>query len=173
MVRPGARRVAPILLTCALVLPVAGGCGGAGMEAGGSADSLAREPVPTARMSPPGEPRRETQTLVKGTTGWVGGLRLGVGRVAEDVATLIILEGQNVPSQGNWRVSGEAGHSEKLANGYTVTIEKVMASSEDGGQETSNPGPTSGTGSDAGPGSRPTQGPVDGSVTVTVTPPPE
>ncbi|MFD0855771.1 hypothetical protein ACFQ07_26250, partial [Actinomadura adrarensis] len=90
----------------------------------------AREPVPTARMSPSGEPRRETQTLVRGTTGWVGGLRLGVGRIAEDAATLVILEGRNVPSQGNWRVSGEAGHSEELANGYTVTIERVTASAD-------------------------------------------
>jgi hypothetical protein len=147
MVRPGVRRVAPILLTGALVLPVAGGCGGADMD-GGSSGAQSREPIPTARLSPPDDPRRETLTLARGTTGWVGGLRLGIGRAADDVGTVVILEGRDVPSQDNWRVSGRAGTSRRFANGYTVTIEEVVNARSS--QETGSGG---------------------GSVTVTVTPP--
>ncbi|MQY04678.1 hypothetical protein [Actinomadura macrotermitis] len=142
------RRAAPILLACALALPGAAGCGSSKEHR--SAMKTSPEPIPTARLGPPVNPQRETVDLARGTTGWVGGLRLGVGQAAHDAATLVVLAGYEVPAEGNWRVSGRAGHTQRLANGYTVRIDKVVNAAS------------------TGPGR---SGPGGGSVTVTVTPP--
>jgi hypothetical protein len=80
----------------------------------------------------------------------VGGLRLAVGAAARGVGTVVVLEGRGVPSEGNWTVRGAAGHSERLENGYTITIDEVV---------------------DAKPTRQGEAGPGGGSVTVTVTPP--
>ncbi|WP_285494136.1 hypothetical protein [Actinomadura sp. NBRC 104425] len=82
--------------------------------------------IPAARLSPPANPQKETNTLARGTTSWVGGLRLGVASAQSDSGTVVVLDGYGVPRENNWRVTGKAGHSEKLANGYTISIDKVV-----------------------------------------------
>ncbi|GLZ08888.1 hypothetical protein Acsp03_63540 [Actinomadura sp. NBRC 104412] len=141
-------RLAPILLVGVFVLVGAGGCGG--MEQSGAPERESTHSVPTARVSPSAT-GRETRSIQVGTTGWVAGLRLGIGGVSRGVGTVVVLQGEGVPPEGAvWTVRGKAGHSQRLENGYTLAIDAV--------EDTQSTG-QDGTGSGGG------------SVTVTVTPP--
>jgi hypothetical protein len=144
--RAGARRAAPVLVAAVLLLASAA-CGES--KEAGPVGKSSREPVPTARISPPANPQKQTKTLLRGTTGWVGGLRLGIGKASDGTATVFVLEGYGVPAEGDWKVSGKARHSQKLDNGYTVTIDQVVNAKSVKKGETGSGG---------------------GSVTVTVTP---
>ncbi|GAA4065016.1 MULTISPECIES: hypothetical protein [Actinomadura] len=123
MFQRGYRRAVPILLTGALTLAAAG-CGSS--EEADPMTKSSPQSVPTARLSPPANPQKETNTVARGTTSWVGGLRLGVAGAHGGSGTVVVLAGYGVPPEGNWRVTGKAGHSEKLANGYTISIDQVV-----------------------------------------------
>ncbi|MFF5263099.1 hypothetical protein ACFY4C_29575 [Actinomadura viridis] len=111
-------------------------------------------PEPTSSPSASGRPGKQTVDLDQGTTGVVGGLRVGIGRAWGGVGNVVVLSGPGVPDPdapgGGWRVQGKAGYVKKLPNGYTVSIDKVEEGEGDGA---------------AAPGAG------AGSVTVTVTPP--
>jgi hypothetical protein len=141
-------RAVPVLLAGALVLAAAGGCGAS--EETEPVTKKSQQPIPTARLGPPADPRKETRNLERGTTGWVGGLRLGIARASDGVGTVVVLQGRDVPADGNWQVTGKAGHGRRLQNDYTVTIDRVV---------------------DAKPMAEGRVGSGGGSVTVTVTPP--
>lgn len=117
------RRAVPILLTGVLTF-AAVGCGSS--EETTPMTKSSPQSIPAARLSPPANPQKETNTVARGTTGWVGGLRLGVASTQNDSGTVVVLDGDGVPHENNWRVTGKAGHSERLANGYTITIDKVV-----------------------------------------------
>jgi len=141
-------RLAPMLLVGVFVLVGAGGCGG--MDQSGVPGRESPQGVPTARVSPFAT-GRETRSIQVGTTGWVAGLRLGVGGAKGGVGTVVVLQGEGVPPEGAlWTVRGQAGHSQRLGNGYTLAIDAVE-DARSTGQEGAGSG--------------------GGSVTVTVTPP--
>jgi hypothetical protein len=135
-----------MLLAGALLL-ASGACGKP--EEAEPVGKSSREPVPTARITPPANPQKQTKTLLRGTTGWVGGLRLGIGKASGGTATVFVLDGYGVPADSEWKVSGKAEHSQKLENGYTLTIDQVV---------------------DAKSAKKGEVGSGGGSVTVTVTP---
>lgn len=143
-------RLAGRIVVGALVLSVVAGCGSSddGKE-GGSAVDDTRRPLRTAQPAPTGKPEKQTVNVERGTTGYVGGLRIGVMAAGEGEGTVAVLAGPGVPEEGAWTVSGRAGLTKRLANGYLVSIDEVFDAGGGSGQ----------TGSDGG------------SVTVTVTPP--
>ncbi|MBC6459529.1 hypothetical protein [Actinomadura sp. HBU206391] len=146
----GLRFTRVIVVVSALVLPMATACGDSdeGRE-GGSAVESARRPLRTAQPVPTGRPQKQTVNIERGTTGYVGGLRLGVMAAANGRGIVAVLAGPEVPEKADWTVSGRAGFSKRLANGYRVTLDKVFDAEGESDQ----------VGSDGA------------SVTVTVTPP--
>lgn len=149
----GIRRVGRFLLAGVLAVSTAAAVGACGSQ-GEAEPTVKRTPraLRTAQLTPAGKPQEQTVNLERGTTGYVGGLRLGVMRAFRDTAVIAVLDGPDVPDEGGdkWRVTGKAGDKKKLANGYTVAIDKVVNARDVTEGEIGSGG---------------------GSVTVTVTPP--
>jgi hypothetical protein len=155
MLRISIRRVGRVLLVGALAVSTAAAataCGGSSAGEAGPAVKRTSKGPRTAQPSPPGQPRKQTLNVERGTTTFVGGLKLGVMRAHKDTGVVAVIAGPDVPAEGGekWRVIGKAGSTKRLANGFTVSIDKVVNAKDD----------TSGTIGSGG-----------GSVTVTVTPP--
>lgn len=153
MLRSRSRRVrmGRILLCCVLALPMTAACGGSNQGEVGTSVRRTQGPLRTVQPAPSGATGKQTASIERGTTGDVGGLRLGVTRAGRDKGIVAVLSGPEVPEERgeDWTVSGKAGTTKKLDNGYTVSIDKIVNAKGDSAE----------TGS------------AGGSVTVTVTPP--
>lgn len=113
-------------VVAAALLAAATACGSSddGGKAGPAvSDSL--PPLPSAHSTPVGKPTRQTTSVERGTTNYVGGLRLGVMGVRNGTGIVKVLEGPKVPADG-WVVRGGPGLTKKLGNGWTVTIDEVV-----------------------------------------------
>lgn len=132
-------------ILCAVLFALSTGCGGGGDESDGPPAMETVDPDrPTYDPSPEPDPEGETAIIGRTQQSTVNGLRIGVISTSGGEAAVSVGAGPGIDEDSPEEVTGEAGDSVTLDNGYTITFDEVENSDPDaGGSE----GEAGGTGS--------------------------